>query len=310
MHTIISIDDITKDNIDRIFNLATKYKVINKNSRIRPNQKINNTLKPFNIGLMFFEPSTRTFCSFQSAINRCGGNFITYIHENSSCKKGESLRDTIKTMEAYCDLLIIRHPDKNIFYNIKEFTNVPLINAGNGSEEDPTQALLDLYTIHTHFDRKLSSILFVGDLKNSRCVYSLIKLLTRFYNNALKIFLLELNGLEFDETLLKSDNIKHVNRYEDCISFVDVVYMTRIQNERLDESNYALIEQYKSITMTPEIMKKMKNISIVLHPLPRNHEINPICDNDQRSKYFQNVENGVYVRMGILNYCINTFEYS
>ena len=161
MYSLISIDDITKDNIDIIFKLATKYKVINKNSRMRPNQKTNSTLKPFNIGIMFFEPSTRTFCSFQSAINRCGGTFITYIHENSSSKKGESLRDTIKTMEAYCDLLIIRHPEKNIFDSIKTFTNVPLVNAGDGSGEHPSQALLDLYTIDTHFDRKLSSILFV-----------------------------------------------------------------------------------------------------------------------------------------------------
>jgi aspartate carbamoyltransferase len=309
MHSFISIDDITKDNIQIIFKLATKYKVINKNSRMRPNQKTNSTLKPFNIGIMFFEPSTRTFCSFQSAINRCGGTFITYIHENSSSKKGESLRDTIKTMEAYCDLLIIRHPEKNIFDNIKTFTNVPLVNAGDGSGEHPSQALLDLYTIDTHFDRKLSSILFVGDLKNSRTVHSLIKLVNRYYDENIKIYFLEINGLEFDETVfVKKDNFKHVKCYDDCISFVDVVYMTRIQVERLDQTDPNIIAKYKDITMTPEVMAKMKNISIVLHPLPRNYEMNPICDNDHRAKYFQNVENGVYVRMGLLNYCLNTFH--
>jgi carbamoyl-phosphate synthase/aspartate carbamoyltransferase/dihydroorotase len=309
MHTLISIDDITKDNIEIIFKLATKYKVINKNSRMRPNQKTNSTLKPYNIGIMFFEPSTRTFCSFQSAVNRCGGTFITYVHENSSSKKGESLRDTVKTMEAYCDLLIIRHPEKNIFDSIKTFTNVPLINAGDGSGEHPTQALLDLYTMNSHFDQKLSSILFVGDLKNNRSVHSLIKLVNTYYDNV-KIFFLEINGLEFDESVfVKRDNFKHVKTYDECISFVDVVYMTRIQLERLDQTDPNIITKYKDITMTPEVMKKMKNISIVLHPLPRNYEINPICDNDPRAKYFQNVENGVYVRMGILNYCLNGFNF-
>ena len=312
MHSLISIDDITKDNIDIIFKLARKYKVINKNSRMRPNQKTNSTLKPYNIGIMFFEPSTRTFCSFQSAINRCGGSHITYIHENSSSKKGESLRDTIKTMEAYCDLLIIRHPEKNIFDSIKTFTHVPLVNAGDGSGEHPTQSLVDLYTINSHFDRKLASILFVGDLKNNRCVRSLIKLINRYYDN-IKIFLLEIDGLEFDDLdhsiIGKKDNFKRVKTYNDCISFVDVVYMTRIQLERLDQNDPNIITKYKDITMTPEVMQKMKNISIVLHPLPRNYEINPICDNDPRAKYFQNVENGVFVRMGILNYCMNEFNY-
>ena len=309
MHSLISIDDITKDNIDIIFKLATKYKVINKNSRMRPNQKTNSTLKPYNIGIMFFEPSTRTFCSFQSAINRCGGSFITYIHENSSSKKGESLRDTVKTMEAYCDLLIIRHPEKNIFDSIKTFTQVPLVNAGDGSGEHPTQSLIDLYTINSHFDRKLSSILFVGDLKNNRCVHSLIKLINRYYDN-IKIFFLEIDGLEFDDSIIvKKDNFKRVKTYDDCISFVDVVYITRIQLERLDQNDPNIITKYKNVTMTPEVMTKMKNISIVLHPLPRNYEINPICDNDPRAKYFQNVQNGVFVRMGILNYCMNEFNY-
>jgi|TARA_B110000967_G_scaffold208172_1_gene259509 aspartate carbamoyltransferase len=311
MHSLISIADISKEHIEIIFKLATKYKIINKNSRMRPNNKSNTTLKPFNIGIMFFEPSTRTFCSFQSAVNRCGGSFITYIHENSSSKKGESLRDTIKTMEAYCDLLIIRHPDKNIFNDIKTFTHVPLINAGDGSGEDPTQALMDLYTIHNHFDKKLSSILFVGDLKNNRSVHSLIKLLYMFYDNNIKIYFLEINGLEFDETVFpETSNFKHITKYDDCISLVDVVYMTRIQLERLDQTDPTIIEQYKGITMTPEVMVKMKNISILLHPLPRNYEINPICDLDPRAKYFQNVENGVYVRMGLLNYCLNGFNYS
>ena len=304
MPSLVSINDISNDKIEKLFKLATKYKSILKNSRMAANQKTNSTLKPYNIGIMFFEPSTRTFCSFQTAVNRCGGNYITYNHEYSSSKKGESLRDTIKTMEAYCDLLVIRHPEKGIFEDIKTYTSVPLINAGDGSGEHPTQALLDLYTINTHFDKKLYSILFVGDLKNSRTVHSLVKLLVSFYKD-INIYLLSIDGLEFDITEFKQYSIKNVTSYDDCIDFIDVVYMTRVQVERLNTHDPNIVSKYKSISMTPEVMKKMKNISILMHPLPRNFEINPVCDNDHRAKYFQQAENGVYVRMALLNYCLN-----
>ena len=173
MNKLISIDDLTIDDINDILELANKYKE-------------NNDIPIFNtnpvIGIMFFEPSTRTNYSFQTAIHKLGLKFIEYNQDNSSSKKGETLQDTISTFECYCDLLIIRHPDKKIFNDI--IFSKPVVNAGNGPEEHPTQALLDLFTI---INRKNLSdnlkISFVGDIIYSRTIHSLIKLLEKFNNN-------------------------------------------------------------------------------------------------------------------------------
>ena len=306
MNHIISVNDIPKDKLLRIFKTAKKYKFIHKNSRESEREKPSNTtLRPYNIGLLFFEPSTRTLCSFQTAVNRCDGKFITFQDEYSSSKKGETLYDTIKTMETYCDLLVIRHPQKNIFSSIKDYSKIPVINAGDGDGEHPTQAYLDLFTINSHFEGSLHKILFVGDLKHSRTCHSLIKLLKIFFPNLIYYFL-EIEGLEFDNSYFKidEDKIKHVNSYNSCIREVDVVYMTRIQVERFNQEDPNVFEKYRSFTMNPEVMKNMKPISILMHPLPRNNEIHPLCDKDPRSMYFTQVENGVYVRMALLNYCL------
>ena len=306
MPSVISIDDISIDKINKIFKIASKYKLNIKNSRILPRDRKNNdSLKPFNIGILFFEPSTRTMMSFQSAINRCNGKFIQYYEDRSSVKKGESFHDTIKTFEQYCDLLIIRHPEHNIFSAISEYTNIPLINAGDGSSEHPSQALLDLFTIKDHYKDNLKSILFVGDLKHSRTVKSLIKLLCKTYGE-LKYYLLSPELLRYDNNSLKNSTI--VSSYDDCISDVDVVYMTRVQYERFSDINKTKSywqTEINKITMTPDVMKNMKPISILMHPLPRNEELSILCDKDPRSKYFQQMENGVYVRMALLNYCLN-----
>lgn len=302
MPSVVSIDDLSIDNINKILKNANEYKLNIKNSCILPRDKaINDSLKSFNIGILFFEPSTRTMMSFQSAINRCNGHFIQYYQDYSSVKKGESFHDTIKTFEQYCDLLIIRHPEYNIFTSISEYTNVPLINAGNGSSEHPSQALLDLFTIKDHYKDNLKSILFVGDLKHSRTVNSLIKLLHKTYSE-LKYYFLSPELLRYD------NNSKIVSSYDDCIRDVDVVYITRIQYERFTDINKTKSyweTEINKITMTPEVMKKMKPTSILMHPLPRNEELSILCDKDPRSKYFQQMENGVYVRMALLNYCLN-----
>ena len=312
MPDLISIDDISNDKINSLFRIAKKYKAILKNSRAAPRDKaINSSLKPFNIGILFFEPSTRTKLSFETAINRCSGSYINFYEEQSSTKKGETLHDTLKTMQAYCDLFIIRHPTPNIMYSIKEYINIPLINAGDGSGEHPTQALLDLFTIKNHFEDSPISILLVGDLRSSRTVHSLVKLLIRYLKHKVHIYLLEIPGLELDLTGFKDNSFTKVSSYDDCINKVDVVYMTRIQVERHVEYNnnpetQALIKkQYQKYYMNPVIMYKMKPVSILMHPLPRGNEISPMCDVDPRAKYFQQVENGVYIRMALLNYCLN-----
>lgn len=309
MPSVISINDISIDKINKILENASKYKIDIKNNCTLPSdRKTNDSLKSFNIGILFFEPSTRTMMSFQTAINRCNGHFIQYYEDYSSVKKGESFHDTIKTFEQYCDLLIIRHPDYNIFNTISEYTNVPLINAGDGSTEHPSQALLDLFTIKDHHKDILKSILFVGDLKHSRTVNSLIKLLRKTYSE-LQYYFLSPELLRYDDNSLR--NFKIVSSYDDCVRDVDVIYMTRVQYERFTNINKTKSyweTEINKITMTPQVMKKMKPNSILMHPLPRNEELSILCDNDPRSKYFQQMENGVYVRMALLNYCLNDLK--
>lgn len=296
MPNVISINDISMENIEKILNNAHQYKMKNDTS-----------LKPSTVALLFFEPSTRTTMSFQTAIQKCNGKFIQYYPESSSQKKGESLRDTIKTLEQYCDLLIIRHPERSIFEEIISYTSLPLINAGNGSKEHPSQALLDLFTIQEHYkDKNFQSILFVGDLKHSRTVHSLIKLLSQIYPT-LQYYFLSPESLRYDDALKNSTVISN---YDECIYNIDVVYMTRIQYERFHatESKKYWQDQIKNIEMTPTQMNKMKITSILMHPFPRNEELSIQCDCNIRSKYFQQMKNGVYVRMALLHYCLNNYD--
>ena len=159
-----------------------------------------------------------------------------------------------------------------------------------------------------HHKDNLNSILFVGDLKHSRTVNSLIKLLQKTYSE-LKYYFLSPELLGYGDSSLQ--NVKIVSSYDDCISDIDVVYMTRVQYERftdIDKTKSYWETEINKITMTPQVMKKMKSTSILMHPLPRNDELSILCDNDSRSKYFQQMENGVYVRMALLNYCLNHVE--
>lgn len=299
MPNILSIDDLTLENINNIITLSLKYESSIKDYKNILKGEL--SLESFNIGLMFFEPSTRTMCSFETAINKSNGKYIKFIESSSSIKKGESLYDTIKTMESYCDLLIIRHPMYGIMEKIKSYISIPLINAGDGSGEHPTQALLDLYTIKKNVS-KFESILFVGDNKNSRTIKSLIKLLRICYPK-LNYYFLSINGLEYENNDIEENYINIITSYDECVSQVDVIYMTRIQKERF---NNLIKHNYQELIMTPTILNKMKSNSILMHPLPRNEELDITCDSNSRSKYFEQMENGIYVRMAILNYCLLT----
>jgi aspartate carbamoyltransferase len=176
--SLISIDNFTKETIQNYI----------KNTEIIENQynlnKIDKLLKGKVIGLLFYEPSTRTRCSFEVAIKKLGGESILVNDNYSSHQKGESIEDTIKTMECYCDALIIRHPEKNIMNKIIKVSNKPIINAGNGDGEHPTQALLDIYTIYKEANKDILNdkliVTFIGDIKNSRTIHSLIHLLNLF----------------------------------------------------------------------------------------------------------------------------------
>jgi aspartate carbamoyltransferase len=248
---------------------------------------------------LFYEPSTRTSCSFHSAMLKLGGNVIE-ISDNSSAKKGESLEDTIKTVSNYGDIIVLRHPEKDSAERAAKVSTVPLINAGDGNGEHPTQALLDMYTIYKELSYKdlnlninlnlnLKMIVtFIGDLKNSRTIHSLIHLLNLFH---VTYIFISPPGLEIPEEL-KGPSLDLT--LEEALLITDVVYVTRIQKERMNET-------IQPICLSKEILSKTKKDFIIMHPLPRQEELPPEIDDDPRAVYFKQVANGVHMRMAILD---------
>ena len=307
MNKLISIDDLTVDQINDIVKIAKIY----KDDKLIPTFNLNPV-----IGIMFFEPSTRTNYSFQTAIHKLGFKFIEYNHDNSSSKKGESLQDTISTFECYCDLIIIRHPDKNIFNDI--IFSKPVINAGNGPEEHPTQALLDLFTILDSKDLSDNlKISFVGDIIYSRTIHSLIKLLEK-YNNHYTNTNYTYNFVGYSELLdkhlekilnteiyseLKSEDLNNLIEFQP-----DIIYTTRIQKERrrdviiYNNNNFTCLsnDNRNDIIIDNNFLDKMSEDTILMHPLPRNNEIHTSCDKNPRSVYYEQMKNGVYIRMAII----------
>jgi carbamoyl-phosphate synthase/aspartate carbamoyltransferase len=240
----------------------------------------------------FCEPSTRTCASFQTAMIKLGGSVISLQGDNSSNQKGESLEDSIKTLNSYGDVIILRHPEKGSVERASKVTSVPIINAGDGNGEHPTQALLDIYTIYEELKKDILKeniiVTFIGDLKNSRTIHSLIHLLNLF--DVTYIFISP-QGLELDTTNLNVLNIT----LEEALLITDVVYVTRIQKERLDG------EKYEPICLSKELLSEANKELIIMHPLPRQEELPPEIDDDPRSVYFKQVAYGVRMRMAILN---------
>jgi len=268
---------------------------------------------------LFYEPSTRTSCSFQAASHRLGCNVISLNDKASSAEKGESLEDTIRTVACYGDAIVLRHPDKGSAARAASVSRVPVLNAGDGNGEHPTQALLDIYTIHRElrvdlpsFDRDYLNITFVGDLKNSRTIHSLILMLSQFPK--MNFVCISPPSLELPDDIVNQVQIMqnrecismNAMRLRDAICFYsDVLYMTRIQKERFEsveeyDATMAHIDRY---TLTPELMTLAKQKMIVMHPLPRLKEISVEVDADPRAAYFRQVENGLYMRMAILQRC-------
>jgi carbamoyl-phosphate synthase/aspartate carbamoyltransferase len=262
---------------------------------------------------MFYEPSTRTSCSFQAAAFKLGCNVINLTEKMSSVEKGESLEDTIRTLGFYGDAIVLRHPAKGSAYQAAAVSSVPIINAGDGNGEHPTQALLDIYTIYTELlnrgidldssNRDPIIITFVGDLKNGRTVHSLIRVLMHFPN--LRFVYVSPGSLEMPDEIVSL--VSQTNRYEqnkrtsleEAIRTTDVLYMTRIQKERFQNA-----EDFDSVNyfrLTRDTLQFAKEKMIIMHPLPRLDEISPDVDSDCRAVYFKQVENGLYVRMAILD---------
>ena len=280
---LISVDQFDTDCINDLFVYAARCET-GRGIPLLPKGIVSTNL--------FYEPSTRTSSSFYSAMAKLGGSVIPINDVNySSVSKGETLEDTIRTVACYSDVIVLRHPIVGSVARAAAVSPVPVINAGDGVGEHPTQALLDLYTIRKH--KGLNShirIALVGDLKHGRTVHSLLKLL-RLYN--VEMHLVSPKELAMPSEYVKDGDLIH-ETLDECIADVDVVYMTRVQKERITTQevvgNYAL---------TLDHMAKAKKDMIVMHPLPRVDELPTTIDSDPRAVYFDQIKNGLYVRQAI-----------
>ena len=296
LKNIISIKDFEREDVEYILDEAEKLE------DIAQSKEISDELKGKLLGLMFFEPSTRTKISFETAMKRLGGDCIGFENStSSSVSKGESIADTAKMFEGYSDALVIRHELEGVSKFISGIVDVPVINAGDGAGQHPTQTLLDLYTIRKEIGEIDNlNIALIGDLKFGRTVHSLANALGLFKN--IKIYLVSPPELKMPQEILidlNKTNVEYeeVSNIESVIDDVNVLYVTRIQKER-----FADIEEYQKIKGAYIINKKMldgKDL-IVMHPLPRIDEIASDVDNTKYNKYFTQAANAVPVRMAIL----------
>ena len=257
------------------------------------------------LATLFYEPSTRTRFSFEAAMLRLGGRVIGFSEPNSSSvSKGESVADTIRTVACYADIVAMRHPKEGAPRIAAEYSSIPVINAGDGGHQHPTQTLTDLLTTMS-IKGTLSNLTIgcCGDLKFGRTVHSLIKAMSRYKNN--KFVLISPEELSIPDYIrkevLEKNNIefKQVEKMEDVMGELDILYMTRVQKERFfNEEDYIRLKD--SYILDGEKMKKAKKDMIVLHPLPRVNEISYEVDNDPRGCYFRQAKYGMYVRMALM----------
>jgi len=290
---IISIGDFDREWIDSLLDHA---------DRIDGKQYDSHTLEGKILAVLFFEPSTRTRLSFESAIARLGGTSLTVGSvEACSIAKGETLADTIRVVSGYADAIVIRHPKEGAARLAAEFSTVPVINAGDGAGQHPSQTLLDLYTIRQSMPIDGIDIALIGDLRYGRTAHSLASALSLY--NA-RLHTLCPKGLELPETLssrLAEQGMEIIGHEDiaDVIPAVDVLYVTRVQRERFpDSASYFNVAS--SYRITPELLADAKKHLIVLHPLPRVDEIDPRVDEMPHAKYFEQSRNGVPVRMAML----------
>ena len=294
MRHLISINDLDREDITYILKRAEEFEDVARGER---NLKI---LEGKILGNLFFEPSTRTRMSFEVAMKRLGGDVVNMTaQEASSIAKGETLADTVRVVSGYCDAIVIRHPLEGAARFAAENSSVPVINAGDGAGQHPTQTLLDLYTIKKECGKLDGiTIALVGDLKYSRTIHSLIKALTLFET---KIYLVSPDALALPDEMLEEigGDVSRARLYE-VIEEVDVLYVTRIQKERFpDEEEYRKVSGSYRITLNT--IRSAKDSMVIMHPLPRVDEVDPAVDKTRHAKYFQQAFYGVPVRMAILS---------
>lgn len=291
--SLVSITDFNKDEILDILKLAEDFE---KN----PNRK---SLDGKVIATLFFEPSTRTRLSFETAVNRLGGRIIGFSDASTtSSVKGETLHDTIKMVANYADVIVMRHPLEGAARYASEISPIPIINAGDGANQHPSQTLLDLYSIlKTQGTLENLHLCLVGDLKYGRTVHSLIMAMSHFNPTFKFIAPDELKMPDEYKLFCEKNNIKYTESREltDNFNDADILYITRVQKERfIDMLEFERVKN--TYTLKNDMLDQTKSNLKILHPLPRVNEISPDVDKNEKAYYFQQAKNGMYVRQAIL----------
>lgn len=303
MNHILSASQFNKPLIDKILSSAEKMEKALKAGKVP--QKLQGKI----VACLFFEPSTRTRLSFETSVIRLGGQVIGMENGlvSSSAYKGESIPDTIKIVHSFADLIVMRHPEDGSAELAAKVSSVPVINAGDGGNQHPTQSLLDLYTIKRETGRLTGlTITMVGDLLYGRTIHSTLTMLSLYPNN--KFIFVSPKQLKLPEkykTLLKQRNASFLetDNLSKGLQDADVVYMTRVQKERF--ASKAEYEKLKlAYVFDAKELKQIKKSAVILHALPRVGEITESVDNDPRAAYFRQAKNGLYVRMALLVYAL------
>jgi len=295
---IISTVDLPKEDVDEILNKSEVMLQYIKS------KKIPELLKGYILATLFFEPSTRTRLSFTSAMQRLGGSVLGFSsEEGTSIQKGESMEDTVRMADSYSDVIVIRHPEIGSGKRAADVAKNPMISGGDGSNQHPTQGLMDLFTIKKEKGLKDVNVALCGDLKYGRTTHSLIYLLAMY---GIGINLVSPQSLRMPPEIVKyikktyGSEVKEFRGMEEVVSDVDVLYVTRIQKERfLNISEYGKLQG--SYRVDKKLLKKAKEGLIVMHPLPRISEISPEVDSTPFAKYFDHAAYGVPVRMALLS---------
>ncbi|CAH2214623.1 aspartate carbamoyltransferase [Tepidibacter aestuarii] len=290
---LIQPNDFSLGELDSVLSLGEKI--------IQNPEKYTDVCKGKLLSTLFYEPSTRTRFSFEAAMLRLGGSLVGFSEPgSSSVSKGESLADTIRTVGCYADIIAMRHPKEGSAYLASKYSNIPVINAGDGGHQHPTQTLTDLLTIKSlKKDLNNLTIGLCGDLKFGRTVHSLVKAMARYQNT--KFIFISPSELKIPDYIKEEiqGNYYETSSLEEVIDKVDILYMTRVQRERfVSEEEYLRLKD--SYILTKDKLKNAKEDMLVLHPLPRVNEISTEVDDDPRAVYFEQARYGMFVRMALI----------
>ena len=297
MKNLMNITDLTVEEIDELLAVAEDI--------IANPEKYQDACRHKLLATLFFEPSTRTRLSFEAAMHRLGGNVVGFSDSNSSSSsKGETLADTIEVVGGYVDIIAMRHPKEGAPVVAARHTDVPVINAGDGSHNHPTQTLADLLTI-SRTKKRLDNLTIgmCGDLKFGRTVHSLVAAMARYSN--VKFVFIAPDELRFPRYIIEDElesrgiEYKEVSTMEEAMDELDVLYMTRVQQERFfNEADYLRLRD--TYILTPAKLETAKKDLTIMHPLPRVNEISVAVDKDPRACYFAQTKNGMYARMALI----------